>query len=95
MPDPLVIRTERQIRGGRTGRFTLSRGQPKFVPILFQEPNRKNQFRFIDEDGSSYPFTGSSAEFVLAIYGAATPARVRIRLRVGTDWKINAELEDC
>ena len=38
MPDPFVIRTEGQIRGNRTGRFTLSAEQPKLIPILFRVP---------------------------------------------------------
>ena len=56
MPDPLVIRTEGQIRGKPTGRFTLSTGQPTLIPILFREPARINQFRFIGEDGKHYLF---------------------------------------
>lgn len=95
MPEPLVIRTEGQIRGKRTGRFTLSTGQPKLVPILFREPGRINQFRFIGEDGKHYLFAGDSAEFVVAIYGAVTPTKVRVRLSVGQDWKINSEMEYC
>ena len=95
MPDPLTIRTEGQIRGTRTGRFTLSAGQTKVVPILYREPGHINHFRFIEEDGKHYSFTGDSAEFVVAIYGAATPTRVRIRLRVGEDWKVNSEMEYC
>ena len=95
MPDPLVIRTEGQIQDNRTGRFTLSTGQTKLVPILFREPAQINHFRFIREDGKPYLFTGDSAEFVVAIYGAATPTRVRIRLSVGQDWKVISEMEYC
>ena len=95
MPDPLVIRTEGQIRAKRTGRFTLSIGQTKLVPILFRDPAQIDHFRFIGEDGKHYPFSGDSAEFVVAIYGAAIPTRVRIRLSVGQDWKINSEMEYC
>ncbi len=60
MPDPLVIRTEGQIRSKRSGRFTLSTGQPKLVPILFRESGRINQFRFIGEDGENYLFVGGN-----------------------------------
>ena len=95
IPDPLVLRTEGQIRANRTGRFTLSAGQPKLVPVLYREQIRKNQFRFIGEDGTGYPFTDSSAKFVAAIYGAATPTRVRISLRIGPNWNVNAEMEVC
>jgi len=95
MPDPLVVRTEGQIRNNRTGRFTLSSGQPKIVPILFREPARINQFRFIGEDGKHYSFTGDSADFVVAIYGPATPTKVRVRLSVGQDWRVNTEMEYC
>ncbi len=95
MPDPLVIRTEGQIDGKRTGRFTLSIGQTKLVPILFRELAHINHFRFIGENGKHYLFAGDSAEFVVAIYGAATPTRVRIRLSVGEDWKVHSEIEYC
>lgn len=95
MPDPFVIRTEGQIRGKRTGRFTLSTGQSKLIPILYREPARLNQFRFIGEDGENYSFAGDTAEFVVVIYGPDTPTRLRIHLSVGQDWKVNCEMEYC
>lgn len=63
------------------------------VPILFQEPTRRNQFRFIGEDGTNYLFTGRSADFVVSIYGAPAPTKFRIRLAVGPNWNIQAEIE--
>ena len=95
MPDPLVVRTEGQIRNDRTGPFTLSAGQPKLVPIFFRDPGRINEFRFIGEDKSHYSFIGDSAEFEVAIYGAEHPTRVSIRFNVGEDWKVHVEMEYC
>lgn len=93
MRDPLVVRTGGQITGNRTGRFTLSRGQHKLVPILFQDAVRRNEFRFIGEDGTNYLFMGKSCELVVAIYGADAPTKVRIRLDVGPNWNVNAKME--
>ncbi len=95
MPDPFVIRTEGQIRGNRTGRFTLATGQAKLVPILFRVPAHLGHFQFIGEDGKNYDFVGDSAEFVVAIYGADNPTKVRVRLSDGQDWKPNFEMEYC
>ena len=95
MPDPLVVRTEGQIRNDRTGPFSLRAGQPKLVPIFFRDPGRINEFRFIGEDKNHYSFIGDSAEFEVAIYGAEHPTRVSVRLNVGEDWKIHAEMEYC
>lgn len=95
MPDPLVVRTEGQIRNDRTGPFTLRAGEPKLVPIFFRDPGRINEFRFIGEDKNHYSFIGDSAEFEVAIYGAEHPTRVSIRLNVGEDWKVHAEMEYC
>ena len=33
-PDPFALRTENQIRRSDSGRFSLSKGQPKMIPIL-------------------------------------------------------------
>lgn len=94
MPDPFVLRTDGQIRNNRTGRFTLSPGQKKLVPILFQEPDRRNQFWFIGEDGTRYLFTDRSAEFLVVILGASVPTRNLVRLNVGKDWSISGEMEN-
>ena len=90
-----VIRTEGQILGNRIGRFTLSAGQKKLIPILFRVPANLGQFRFISENGEIYDFVGESAEFVVAIYGANCPTRVRIRLDGGQDFKPKFELRYC
>jgi hypothetical protein len=95
MPDPFVIRTEGQIRGDRIGRFTLSAGQTKTIPILFRHPGRINSFRFFSESGDYYDFVVDSAEFVVAIYGAATPTKVCVKISVGEDFKTRCELETC
>ena len=95
MPDPLVVRTHGQIQNDRTGPFTLRTGEPKLVPILFRHPGRINEFRFIGEDKNHYDFSGDSAEFEVAIYGAEHPTRVCIRLDVGEDWKVHTEMEYC
>ena len=95
MPDPFVIRTEGQIRDNRTGQFTLSAGQTKLIPILFRAAASLGHFRFIGEDGKNYDFVGDSAEFVVVIYGADNPTRVRVRLDGGQDWKSNFEMGYC
>ena len=95
MPDPLVIRTEGQIRNKRTGPFTLRAGQPKLVPLFFRDSGRINEFRFIGEDKEHYRFVGDSGKFVAAIYGATSPTMVRIHFNVGKDWKIDAQMEYC
>ncbi len=95
MSDPFVIRTEGQIRDNRIGRFTLSAGQTKLIPILFRVPAHLGHFRFIGEDEKIYDFVGDSAEFVVAIYGADNPTKVRVCLDGGQDWKPNFEMGYC
>lgn len=94
-PDPLVIRSAGQIIGNRTSRFTLSKGQSKLIPILFKIPAHLGHFRFIGEDGGNYDFVIESLEFVVAIYSAGNPTKVRIRLSNGQDFKPEYEMEYC
>ena len=94
IPDPLPVRTEGQIRGKRTGRFTLSHGEPKYIPVVFRVPATVGRHMFIGEDGEQYVFTGSSV-FNVAIYGADTPTKAQIRFDVGDNGKRSVTMEYC
>ena len=90
--DPFPIRTESQILDGRSGRFTLSHGQPKLIPIIFRTPRTANLHMFIDERGKQYRFSGS-VDFTISVYGhePATRARVRFIVEEGSSRKITME----
>ena len=45
LPDPFALRTENQIRRSDSGRFSLSKGQPKIIPILLSNV-AKNKFLY-------------------------------------------------
>lgn len=86
MPLPLVLRTEGQIGGSRTGRFTLSPGQPKSVPILFRKLTRAIEWFFVDENGNSYFVPAQHSKLVLGIYGGESNSKALVDILVGDDW---------
>lgn len=72
----LALRTEGQIRGGRTGRFSLSKNQPKIVPMLFaHEPS----WTIFGEQGDSHPVE-LPLELVIGVYGGETNGRLHVDL---------------
>ncbi|HEY7244492.1 MAG TPA: hypothetical protein VH678_11500 [Xanthobacteraceae bacterium] len=49
MPLPFPLRTDAQIRDRGRGRFILSPGQEAIIPVLFQRPQRANEWFFAGE----------------------------------------------
>lgn len=77
---PLVIRTEGQLRGARTGRFILSAGQTKNIPVLYRRRNRRNERFVFDEGGIAYGLTDNAFRIVVCIYGGNSSARTDIEI---------------
>lgn len=93
MPMPLVLRTEGQIRGSRTGRFTLSPDQPKSVPVLFRNPTRNNEWFFIDENEKSYFVPFQPLKLIIGIYGGKFSGKALVNILVGDDWQAYPSLK--
>ena len=93
MPMPLVLRTDGQIRGSRTGRFTLSPNQPKSVPVLLKSRTRNNEWFFVDENGKSYFIPPQHFKAVLGIYGGKFSGKALVDIRVGDDWQAYPSLK--
>jgi hypothetical protein len=87
MPMPLVLRTDGQIRGERSGRFMLSKGQPKTVPILFVGPTRKDEWYFIDEHGKKYFVPAGPAKMVIGVYGGVESVKALVNVDVDAGWE--------
>lgn len=86
MPIPFVLRTEGQIRGKRSGRFNLSSGEHKTIPILYRNPKRKNEWFLFDENGNRFFTPARPVELVLGIYGGKYNLKEKIDLDVGAEW---------
>ena len=93
MPNPLVLRTDGQIRRNGTGRFILSQGQSKTVPILFRGATRANEWFFFDENGNKYFISANPIKIVLSLYGATETKTVLIFLDVDAGWNPFPSLE--
>lgn len=89
---PLVLRTEAQMLEKRSGRFTLSSGETKRVPLLFRRPNRRNEWFMFDERGSHHFLGANEMTCVIAVYGGRQTARAQLHLTVGEDWAVSARL---
>jgi len=66
---PIVLRTAGQIRGNRSGRFSLSRFEDKGVPVLFRNPRRKNEWYIFDEQGNKHLIYAHNTKMLIGIYG--------------------------
>jgi hypothetical protein len=92
MPMPLTLRTEEQVRGGGAGRFTLSKGQRKAIPILFVRTQRANEWFFFDENKKQYFIPAHPTELRLRIYGGDEPLAVVLFIDVDAGWNALAKL---
>jgi hypothetical protein len=86
MPMPLTLRTEEQVRGGGAGRFTLSKGQRKAIPILFVRTQRANEWFFFDENKKQYFIPAHPTELRLRIYGGDEPLAGVLFIDVDAGW---------
>jgi hypothetical protein len=89
MPLPLVLRTEGQIRGQRTGRFTLSREQPKSVPILFCVPHRRNEWYFLDENGLQHRVAAGQTMLLVGLYGGTESGKALVHIDIAEGWRVH------
>jgi hypothetical protein len=70
---PVAIRTQNQLKQRRPGRWGLSAGEHKIVPLIFRRPNRGETY-LIDETEQRYFFSANEGEIRVAAYGASTPS---------------------
>ena len=92
MPSQIPLRTEGAIRDvpPRHGRFHLSGGIGKNVPILWRKA-AQGALHFRHENGKEYPVPFRSLEFDLAVVGANVPVRKTIRVQI-VGSKVTSEL---
>jgi hypothetical protein len=93
MKMPATLRSADQIQGNCFGRFKLSKGQRKPIPIFFVLRTRKNEWFFIDERGKKYPLTAQPTRVVLHIYGGKETRLVRLFIDVDAGWNPFPRLE--
>lgn len=94
---PFVLRTDGQIRGNRSGRFSLSSKEHKTVPILFRNPKRKNEWYLFDEQGNSYFIPARDTEMTIGVYGGKHNKKYEINFTKSTteeDFNYFAELKE-
>lgn len=94
MPLPLVLRTDGQIRGHRSGRFSLSSNEHKTVPVLFRNQKRKNEWFFFDERGKHYFVPANSLNMVAGFYGGQSNSKALIEVTVGDDWSTLSTIKE-
>ena len=82
IPNPMVLRTEGQLRNGRKGPFNLRIGESKNLGILWRNKNGKGPRYLTGEDGTRYPVS-NSFEVTIAVYGAGAPAKKKLSVRIG------------
>jgi hypothetical protein len=85
---PLALRTDGQIRGNRNGRWNISKGQFKLVPILFRGPVRQNEWFLIHETGKEYFVPAGPLRLLIGIYGGRMDGKVLLEIEVGADWRV-------
>lgn len=90
MPMPLVLRTEGQINGERSGRFNLSSQQKKTIPVLFRNSKRKNEWFFFDENKKSYFVSARTIRMNVGIYGGRINRTAYIEITVDKDFDVVA-----
>jgi nucleoside phosphorylase len=88
MPMPFVMRTDDQIRSGERGRFTLSRGQKKIVPLAFRAMIRANEWFLFDENGKKYFVPANPTKMIVRIYGGTAPGNALIYLDTDAGWNV-------
>ena len=76
MPSQFVLRTDGQIRGGRSGRFTLSKGETKNISLIFWAKPRRNEWFFKDENGKDYFYSAKSFQMLLSLLGGEQAEKV-------------------
>jgi hypothetical protein len=91
---PFVLRTDSQTRGGRSGRFNLSKGgESKSIPLLYWFAPRRNEWWLRDEYGKDYAFPATECQFVIAAYGGERPGRFLVIIKLGNDWQAEPSIE--
>lgn len=93
MPIPFVLRTDGQIRGQRMGRFTLSAGQTKTIPVLFRNPHRRNEWFLFDEHGKRHFVPAQDAQMIIGVYGGKRNRSVQVGIDLGREWATNFSLK--
>lgn len=88
MPMPFVMRTDDQIRSGERGRFSLSRGQKKIVPLAFRATIRANEWFLFDENGNKYFVPANPTKMIVRIYGGTAPGNALIYLDTDAGWNV-------
>lgn len=104
MPQDFVLRTESQILGRRSGRFNLSGGHKKTIPVLFRNKIRRDFLILMDENIDTLnvvdrekhkhkiPMPRTVLELVIETTGAVVPGRYLLTLTRGPDWTLHPEL---
>ena len=90
---PFVLRTDGQLDGKREGRFQLSAGQPKRIPIIFRRSNRANDWFFFSEKGKRLGAFANPTILLVGVYGIGAPVRVRLFIDVDAGWAVHARIE--
>lgn len=93
MPIPFVLRTDGQIRGQRRGRFNLSTGQTKTIPVLFRNPKRRNDWFLFDEHGKGHFVPAQDAQMIIGVYGGKRNRSVQVGINLGREWAANFSLK--
>jgi hypothetical protein len=93
MKIPATLRSAGQIQGNRSGRFKLSSGQRKPIPIFFASTRRKNEWFFIDERGGKYPLVAQPTRISLQIYGGKETQVARLFIDTDAGWTPHPRLE--
>jgi hypothetical protein len=92
MPMPLVLRTEGQINRKDHGPFHLRATEQKTIPILYQAQPRKDEWFVFDENGKRHFLPSGARALLVGVYGARTEGKVLIDVRVGAEFRAEAEL---
>jgi nucleoside phosphorylase len=88
MPMPFAMRTDDQIRSGERGRFSLSRGQKKIVPLAFRATIRANEWFVFDENGNKYFVPANPTKMIVRIYGGNAPGNALVFLDMDAGWNV-------
>jgi nucleoside phosphorylase len=88
MPMPFAMRTDDQIRSGEHGRFALSRGQKKNVPLAFRAMIRANEWFLFDENENKYFVPANPTKIIVRIYGGTAPGNALIYLDTDAGWNV-------
>lgn len=78
---PLVLRTEGQILRNGSGRFNLSKGERKIIPLFVRDMEKDpTQWWFFDEGGNGYNHQAGDMKLLIGVYGDETNGKVLCRV---------------